>query len=361
VALYQAALARLDCDPARVVSYEELLDSRDFSVLREADVLRIESPGEDFGVERRLIAWGADDRAIGSAPRLTASAAQRLEFDRGRVAWTRQWYCGFRRLLDEVAAAIAGGGLELYNSPADIALMFDKPRCQTHLDDHGTPTPPRLRQVSDFAELRDAAAERRWTRLFVKLFHGSSASGVAAVHLQPDGVRVVTTAELVSGDTGPRIYNNLKMQVYAGDDAARVVDLLLQEGAHVERWLQKATIGDGRGFDLRIVVIAGRPRHVVVRASRSPMTNLHLGNERGDLDELKLKMGKPRWQSVLDTASGAAGAFPESLYVGVDLLVEPGFRRSCVLEVNAFGDLLPGVLHEGRDTYEWEVLSEGSR
>jgi hypothetical protein len=39
---------------------------------------------------------------------------------------------------------------------------------------------------------------------------------------------------------------------------------------------------DGRTFDLRVLVIAGRARHAVARLSRGPMTNLHLLNERGD-------------------------------------------------------------------------------
>ena len=38
-----------------------------------------------------------------------------------------------------------------------------------------------------------------------------------------------------------------------------------------------------------------------------------------------------------------------------DLLVAAGFRHHAVLEANAFGDLLPGVLSEGVDTYEAEI------
>jgi hypothetical protein len=42
--------------------------------------------------------------------------------------------------------------------------------------------------------------------------------------------------------------------------------------------------------------------------------------------------------------------------VGVDLLVSPDWRAHAVLEANAFGDLLPGVLCDGGlSTYEAEV------
>src|SRR5690606_32550366 len=102
---------------------------------------------------------------------------------------------------------------------------------------------------------------------------------------------------------------------------------------------------------LPILVVAGRATHVVVRAAKSPMTNLHLGNARGDLAALRDRMGEAAWRSAMRTAEAAAACFPRTLHAGVDLLLSPGWRSSAVCEVNAFGDLLPGVLHEGRDSY----------
>jgi hypothetical protein len=61
------------------------------------------------------------------------------------------------------------------------------------------------------------------------------------------------------------------------------------------------------------------------------------------------------WQAVRRTCEAAADVFPGSLHLGVDLLLTPGYRRHAVLEGNAFGDLLPGVLSEGVDTYEAEI------
>ena len=44
---------------------------------------------------------------------------------------------------------------------------------------------------------------------------------------------------------------------------------------------------DGRAADLRVVVVAGRATHAVVRTSLHQMTNLHLGGSRGDLDSVR--------------------------------------------------------------------------
>jgi hypothetical protein len=93
------------------------------------------------------------------------------------------------------------------------------------------------------------------------------------------------------------------------------------------------------------------------------MTNLHLGNARGSFEEFLQTAGEEVWSAVADSCRRAAAAFengaapPAVLYAGVDVLLTPGFRRHAVLEINAFGDLLPGVLHEGQDTYAAEVAA----
>jgi hypothetical protein len=66
-------------------------------------------------------------------------------------------------------------------------------------------------------------------------------------------------------------------------------------------------------------------------------------------------MGDAAWAAAMRTCEAAAACFPESLHAGVDLRIAPDFQRHSVLEVNAFGDLLPGVLSEGKDTYSAEI------
>jgi hypothetical protein len=55
------------------------------------------------------------------------------------------------------------------------------------------------------------------------------------------------------------------------------------------------------------------------------------------------------------TCESAAAAFPSALYLGIDLLVRPNRREYSLLEANAFGDYLPGLLDEGQDTYDAEI------
>ena len=140
------------------------------------------------------------------------------------------------------------------------------------------------------------------------------------------------------------------------------MDRLAPDGLHVERWFPKADL-DGRVIDLRVVVIAGRPSHVVVRASRGPMTNLHLGGARGSTCPTCARAPAREHCAGRDgdlrTGRGVLPRQPAGRG-GPDVLLRTGASHA-VAEVNAFGDLLPGLLVDGRDTYAAQIAAVADR
>jgi len=361
VELFQQAMARLELSPARLVSYADLLAGRAAlgDALRPGTLVRVESPGKDFAVERALLALGADaedeDDPSGTAfARLSAGEVAALAFEKGRILPARQWYLGYRALLRRLAGEL--GDARVMNPPADIATMFDKPACHARLAEGGVAVPPALGPVRSYAELRAAMKRRNWPRVFLKLAHGSSASGVVAYRVGGGQAQqqAITTVEMAREGGEPRLYNSRRIQTYedAGEIAA-LVDALCRERVHVEQWLPKAS-HSGRTFDLRVVMIGGRVRHTVARLSVTPITNLHLLNARGDTDTILARVGAERWARAREDCERASGLFT-SLYAGVDLLFSTGFKRHAILEMNAFGDLLPGVASDGEDTYSAEI------
>src|SRR5690606_8620987 len=103
--------------------------------------------------------------------------------------------------------------------------------------------------------------------------------------------------------------------------------------------------------DMRVLVINGEARHWVVRQSRNPMTNLHLGNSRADSKQFERVLGGNKLSEAFHVAEQAARCFPSSLYAGVDVLLD-SHGRSLVGEINAFGDRLPRLTHRGESAYE---------
>jgi hypothetical protein len=360
VAHFQSALAALGWPPARVVSYHDLLTGTRHLAdeLSPGALVRIESPGEDFEVERLLLRAGFEAAQAEGSPATGPAALDRLTFDPGRILYPRQWYLGYRAALARVAGQLSQAAPHwLFSAPMGIEVLFDKPHCQKSLAQAGVPVPPFWPVPKCYADVREQLRLIGCRRAFVKLAHGSSASGVVALYVDRRGARAATSAELVREQGETRLYNSLNIRAYTHErDVAELIDELCLHRVQFEEWLPKAALGQV-AFDLRVLVIAGRARHAVVRTSRTPMTNLHLGNERGNLAMLTSRMGPERRQAALDVCERAAAAFAGCWQVGIDLLLQPGFRRPTVIEANAFGDLLPGVYDRGEDTYMAELTA----
>lgn len=358
----QEALTRLGRAPAVVVPWLDMLTgaARLDKVVTHLSAVRIESPGKNFAVERALLTLGADisDDEQPRAARISKRACGSLAEDRGLILAPRQWYLGFRAALSRIEEQLAEcPAHRVTNAPDEIAVMFDKRACHARLQDASIPVPSALGPVSSYEELVGAMRQTGYSRVFLKLAHGSSASGVVAYQAAHGREQATTTVEMVDAGGETKLYNSRRIRTYRDSmQIARLIDALCAHGAHCERWVPKAGL-EGRTFDLRVVVIAGRTRHCVARMSRGPITNLHLLNRRGDPEAVRARMGDAAWQSAMTTCEDAMRCFPGSLYAGLDLAWTPDFRSHAILEVNAFGDLLPGILFDGQDTYAAEALA----
>ncbi|MEU5162966.1 STM4014 family protein [Streptomyces sp. NPDC020875] len=347
--LFSAAARAAGLPPVRVVPWILVLRGR--AEFLRGEWVRIDSPGEDPYVDGVL--RGGDDPA--------------------RVEGTARWYGRFVGAVREVSAAVTAAGAVPLDDPAELAVLFDKRLCHGVLREAGIPVPesptsgPKAPQVHGWDDVRALARDAGMHRVFVKLAHGSSASGVLAVETASGGrVRATTSVER---DERGRLFNSLRVRRYTDEaEIAAIVDTLAPDGLHIERWLPKAT-QDRRSADLRIVVTDGRAGHAVLRTSRSPMTNLHLGGARGDLAAARAAIGRAGgdWDEALAICERAAALFPAALRVGVDLLPLRDWRRFAVGEVNAFGDLLPGLTGlpgggaEGLDTYGAQIAAVRAR
>jgi glutathione synthase/RimK-type ligase-like ATP-grasp enzyme len=298
----------------------------------DVDLLRIDSPGENETVARALI-------ALGGGP-------AQPDFAFGEICHLREYHRGFCAVL----ALIERLGLPCLNSPSDIRIMFDKWACHQRFLTHGVARPPATLAPEDFPSLLAQMRLRGHGRLFLKPLHGSSASGVCALRWSPHRQQLVAPFQLQFKRDQPVLINSLKVRTYTTlADIRLILGRLLPQGMISEHWIPKLTLPGG-AVDLRVLVIAGEARHWVIRQSRHPMTNLHLGNQRGNEDALREHIGQPRLEAAFRLAEQAAACFPDSLYAGVDILLDSQ-HRAFVGEINAFGDLLPRLLHRGESAY----------
>lgn len=342
VTLFADAMAEAGLPPPEVVPWREVLTepNRLARVDPGPALVRVDSYGEDFEIERLLLARGG-----------FPGAAELVE-RRGEVIAPALAHRGFQTVLRELEALFATRpAWTVLNVPAEIDELFDKRRTARRYAEAGIPVPDFLDEVPTTpAALLEALRARGWAQAFVKPAMGSSASGVLLVNVAARGAVIRTSLEW----DAPRWFNNLQLSHYrTPDDVERALGFVLAQGAQVERAIPKAKLDDAF-FDLRVLCIAGEPRFVVVRQNKHPITNLHLGGWRGDLGRLQAALPSGAWAALLETCRRVAALY-RSLHVGLDVLLEPDLRTHRVIEANAFGDLLPNLTLDGRSVYRWEL------
>ena len=302
--------------------------------------LKIDSPGDDAWVQHQLTLRGW--QAGSGEPSSDRTALPPGPVARGELMPTRDWYTGFAqflRALPVTATPLA--------PVEDILLMTDKLACQQHLRAHGVPTPPWLGAIDSHAHLIDLLDRAGVDSAFVKPRYGSSAAGVVAYRRNRRGAELALST--VHSKDG-RHFNAKRMQRYTdAHDIAALIDTLAADHAYAEAWVPKPRAQHG-SYDFRVVTLDGEPQHRVARVNDAPMTNLHLDAHRASADALLDEAGL---HALLDTARAAARAFPRSRMIGLDIVVRGA--RAWVLEANAFGDQLPRLHWQGRDTYEAQL------
>lgn len=329
---FQRAAEELGGPVPACLSFEQFINSPASLGTLNAELLRIDSPGENEAVTRALIARGG------------GPSHETLEF--GEIAHQREYHLGFCEVLDEIQAS----GVPCVNAPRDIAAMFDKWECHLRFLEKGVPRPASEVAPKDFGSFRREMLLRRSGRVFLKPLHGSSASGVCAIRWTPQHQQLIAPIRIQSVRGRTVLVNSLQICTYSTlADIEQILGRLLPQGMISEQWIPKLSLAGGV-VDLRVVVIAGEARHWVVRQSRHPMTNLHLGNCRADKTALVERIGSESLKAAFDVAVKAASCFPDSLYTGVDILLDSR-HRAVVGEINAFGDLLPRLTHRGESTY----------
>ncbi len=351
---------------ARLLSYEEILAClgqpgelrhRLAAAIDGLDhpVLRLEAPGKNVTVSDALTRLGGRLLEEAGAPLASGTAPA----GPGRLGSPRARYTGYAwllRRLDCLWSEILGerdAALPVYvNHPEDVLTMCSKPQTYERFFRNALPVPRKLTSVNSYEELLTEMGRAGISRVFLKPAHGSSGVGIVALRVsnlpRPRRMAAYSTAVLRDGE----VYNSRRIRRYESPaEIARIIDRLAGEELHVEEWIPKPAPISGYAGDWRLLVIAGRARHRVLRLSRSPFTNLHLGNERSHA------AADPETLATFEAlARQTAACFPRSLYFGLDVIVRRD-GRPIILEANAYGDLLPGVLHQSQTTYAAELAA----
>jgi glutathione synthase/RimK-type ligase-like ATP-grasp enzyme len=311
-------------------------------------LVRLDSPQDDLHTLRCLLTLGIAPTAAAGRTPLSPQQIERLSPARGELVHPLQWFLGFRELLQGLSQRWTRN-VSWMSHPQAVLQMFDKHACRQLWSAAGLPVAPSPACPQGYDELRQQVRSPH-ARLFIKLRYGYAAAGATALEWHGSRLRAISTVETVRHAGQTRLFVSRRPQILLDErQIAQLIDLLAQHQIIVEEWLPKAR-WQGVPFDVRLVLVRGRVRHVVGRARASPFTNLNLGARRIPRDTLMQHLRA--WDDLVSLAEQAAACFPTAGTLGLDVLVLPCRRRMVLLEANAFGDYLPGLLHAGATTYE---------
>jgi glutathione synthase/RimK-type ligase-like ATP-grasp enzyme len=240
-------------------------------------------------------------------------------------------------------------------SPKHTALLFDKNETSSRLRAVGIPVPECFQPAGDADSLIEQLRSRRWSKAYVKLAYGSCASGIVVLEPLVDPCSGLTTVKEIDG----LYYNTFDVRRVVGEELTSILNFVLKETATVQTAIPKTRIGN-RNFDLRVVVLGGTVIAVVCRVSRHPMTNLHLGGQRGDVEECRRQIGQRHWLDAMDDCVHAASLF-DLPCVGIDVAFDRNSGSPFILEMNSFGDFFPNWKDSsGRSIHELEIEQSAS-
>jgi glutathione synthase/RimK-type ligase-like ATP-grasp enzyme len=309
----------------RQLSWYDALNAPERIRLPTHGKLRVDSPGAD--------------------PKVWSLLSGLPPFHPGERRPGAAWAAGLRQALCNFEFSIPQSQW-LSSAPA-IMTMVDKWATYTHLQSK-VPQPITHLAGPTMEALLDQIATLSWGQAFIKPRFGSSGAGVVALRRGPKGrLRATTPARLEAG----RVFNHKRL--FSTEDPAIIAQLLnpvLEDGALLQRWIPKLAAPQGP-MDFRVVVVGGRATVRVARVGQGPITNLHLNAERAPFSEVLSPEAQAR---VLSTAESTARCFSGATLVGVDLALDLA-HHPFVLECNAWGDHLPGLLWQGKDSQDWQV------
>ena len=363
VRLLQAARSQLGLPPAELIEWRDYLAqpslleaalARKYSC-HQPCYCKIEPPGEDPVAHQRLLQDGCEI--------LQRPALPPLEY--GQLLAADVWFAGFTAALQRVAQQLAQlpeNALRVFNAPQELLLMADKLACQQHFAAREIATPLLLGLVTGYEHLQQLLAEHQLDRVYLKPRYGSSAAGVVAYRRSQGGSQqalreqAISSTQLLRGETEQdghvRLFNCKRMSCYeTKKEIALLVDALAAQQLYAESWISKPRYGQAH-FDFRVLTLGGRAAHRVARIGAHTVTNLHLDNQRGDVASL---LDACDIVALEQCAAAAAACFPASHVIGLDVVLKAG--RARVLEANGFGDLLPGLLWQGDDSYAAQMRS----
>lgn len=337
-----------------VLTWQEIINNQGEikKYLENGTIVKIEPPEKDLYLYKSFLKIGLKEN------NLDERKIDNIDFSKCPIIDPSNWYKGIEKVFLDIDFQIKNSehrNIFMMNDINESLIMMDKKRTYDMLEKSSYMNkefylPKRLKSYKNYNEFREEV-ENKYIKCFIKLRCGSGSEGVIAYSNNPRFNEEKIHTSLNYSKEENIFYSGYKVNSTTEKDIIKkLINWVFENGAHVETWIPKDRY-NGLAFDTRSIVIDKKSEYLLGRLSKTPITNLHLKNERKEsieyLNEEKLNTIKTASEAVMNV-------FNNSFLAGIDV-VNSRNGKPYIIDVNPFGDLLHHLIGTNKNIYYKEI------
>ncbi|RXM56858.1 hypothetical protein DP144_08155 [Clostridium tetani] len=334
-----------------IVTWQDLLTNLDIikKHIHNNTIIKIEPPEKDLYLYKSFLKVGLKKGIVSS------KEIDNIDFEKCPIIAPAQWYCGIKEMfygIEDIVNANKGKNIFMTTNIKETLIMMDKKLTYDFLEENIKDfyLPKRLKNYKDYDEFREDTANK-YLKCFIKLRYGSGSEGVIAYSNNPRLNEEIIYTSLNYSKEEKIFFSTYKVNCIKDKDIIKkMIDWVLENDAHIEMWIPKSKY-KGQAYDTRVIVVNNKVEYLLSRLSKTPITNLHLRNNRLESE----RFIEPKNIEIIKKASESVmKAFNNSFISGIDVVMSTG-NKPYIIDVNPFGDLLHHLIGTEKNIYYKEI------
>ncbi|HAG44162.1 MAG TPA: hypothetical protein DCL31_13620 [Clostridium sp.] len=344
-------LKHMDITDYKIISWKDVIE--DSSIIQkdlsDNTIIKIEPPEKDLYIYKSFLKKGISKGILNNKD------IEKINFEKCPIVAPSQWYEGVREVFLEIESILNHNRnvFSMINIEESL-IMMDKERTYNFLSgkEKKFNLPEKLKSYKSYEQFKNDTGDRN-LKCFIKLRHGSGSEGVIAYSNNKRLNEECIYTSLAYSKDEDIFFSTYKVNCYKDSEIIKkMIDWVLKNDAHIEAWIPKAKYID-KVYDTRAIVIDNKVEYLLSRLSRTPITNLHLKNERKESKEF---MDTKTIDIIENASKGVMNLFENSFMAGIDVVMSKK-NKPYIIDVNPFGDLLHHLIGTDKNIYYKEIKS----
>ncbi|EDS78478.1 conserved hypothetical protein [Clostridium botulinum C str. Eklund] len=334
-----------------ILTWQDLVNDLDIMkrYLHDNTIIKVEPPEKDLYLYKSFLKIGLKKGMV------SCKEIDNIDFNKCPIIAPAQWYFGIKEMfynIESILSMYKEKSIFMTTNIKETLIMMDKKLTYDFLKDNMKAfyLPKRLKNYKNYDEFREETGSK-YLKCFIKLRYGSGSEGVIAYSNNPRLNEEIIYTSLNYSKNEKIFFSTYKVNCIKDKDIIKkMIDWVLENDAHIEMWIPKSKY-KGQAYDTRAIVINKKVEYLLSRLSKTPITNLHLKNDRMESEEF---IEHEKIETIKKASMSVMQIFENSFISGIDVVMSTG-NKPYIIDVNPFGDLLHHLIGTEKNIYYKEI------